>query len=547
MRLSTRKKIVIGATGILVILASLGFRSDYLEIAKQLDIFTTLFKEVHMNYVDQTDPADLMENAIQGILSDLDPYTQFWNEQDVENSEITISGQYTGIGATVNILNDKIIIVEAYKNHPADKAGLKAADEITEIDGIRLSDFTENPGELLQGSPDSKINLKFKRQGQEHSTVLTREFVEIKAVPHYSLLEDNIGYMVLSQFNQHITEETIAALEDLQKQGAKKIILDLRNNPGGLLSEAISVANIFLPEGELVTSTKSAIEKYNQDFYTTRKPINTEIPLVVLINQNTASASEIVAGAFQDLDRAVVIGTRSFGKGFVQRPRDLSYGTQLKITISRYYTPSGRGIQTTYYNNQDVESRTARMDTEDYKEFKTRNGRSVFEGGGIMPDIELATSNLSEVTSALLFQDIIFDFATQYYYSHELSTYEDFEFTDTDYQRFKKFLEKREFTYQTFTERRLAEAFLVAEHEGLDSVISEGYHQLHTDITAAKKQQLDKNQAEISNLLSEEIIKRFFYKEGLFDYQVKHNLDIRKAREVLANDSLMKKILSRGV
>ena len=546
MKASLLKKILIGSAGILAVLVSLGFRSDYLEIAKQLDIFTTLYKELHMNYVDQTDPADLMEAAIGGMISELDPYTQFWNEQDVENSKVSITGEYTGIGATVNFLEDKIIIVEPYKNLPADKAGLKAGDEITAINGIELSSSSENPGELLQGPPKSEIELNFIRQGQEHTTVLIRESVEIKAVPFYSLLKDKVGYIVLSQFNQHITEQTTAALEDLQRQGAEKIILDLRNNPGGLLSEAINVVNIFLPEGELITSTRSAVEKYNQEFYTTRQPVDTEIPLVVLINEGSASASEIVAGAFQDLDRAVVIGTRSYGKGLVQRPRNLSYGTQLKITISRYYTPSGRAIQTTNYKDKNIEAKSESIDSKTYREFKTRNGRSVYDGGGILPDIELTSSILSDVSNALLMQNIIFDFATQYYFSHDLISLQEFKFTDNDYQRFKNYLTAREFSYQTYTERRLNEAFLVAEHEGLDTLISESYQKLKADIEAVKKQQLQDSQKEIINLLSEEIIKRFFYREGLYQYQINNHPEIKIAQEILANDSLMKEILSGG-
>lgn len=541
MKASLRKKLAVLSIAALLAFGGLSYKSDYLEIAKQLEIFTTLFKELHMNYVDQTNPADLMDSAIEGMLSELDPYTEYWNQQDVETSNITNTGHYTGIGATVDILSDRIIIVEPYKGYPADKAGLKAADEIIAIGGVRLEDFNKNPGELLYGAPKSKVKLVFERQGTQHTTVLTREAVEIKAVPYYALLQDNIGYLVLSQFNQNITQETMDALEDLEEQGADKIILDLRNNPGGLLSEAISVANLFLQEGELVTTTKSTVEKYNQSYYTTRKPVNTEIPLVVLINGRSASASEIVAGAFQDLDRAVVIGARSFGKGLVQRPRDLVYGTQLKVTISRYYTPSGRGIHAADYHIED--EKTFPIAQEDNNEFQTRNGRSVYGGGGIMPDIEMASSEFSDITNAMIHQNVIFDYATTYYYKHELEELQDFEFTEADYTAFKKFLKDRDFTYQTLTERHLEQSLFTAENEGFEVVIAEQYNQMLSDIQQAKKHNLDVKKEEIIAVLSDEIIKRYFYEEGFYDYHVKHSPEIKKALEILEDDSITKDLL----
>lgn len=543
MHRSIKKSIAAVTVGIVVVFSSLGFKSDFFEIAKQLEIFTTLFKELNMNYVDETNPAELMDTAIKSMLADLDPYTHYWNEQDVETSKINNSGEYTGIGATVNIMADKITIVEPYQGYPADKAGLKAGDEIVQIGDVVLSEFQENAGELLKGAPNSSITLHYERQGERKSTLLTREAVEIKAVPYYKLLADNTGYIVLSQFNRHITEETIDALEDLKDQGAKKIILDLRGNPGGLLSEAINVANIFLPEGELITSTKSAIEKYNQQYYTTRRPIDTEIPLAVLINGRSASASEIVAGAFQDLDRAVIIGAQSFGKGLVQRPKDLTYGTQLKVTISRYYTPSGRGIQAMDYANRDENGNAIRIKPEEYNEFKTRNGRTVYDGGGISPDIPMETSKFSDITNALLLENAIFDYATAYYYQNSVEDLQGFRFTDIDYQKFLDFLDSTDFSYQTFTERHLEESLKLAENEGFDDAIQEEYQDMLEDIKAAKKQALEDKKEEISSLLSDEIIKRYFYKEGLYDYYVEHNPEILKAREVLATPHKMTEIL----
>ena len=537
------KKLLLLSTSAVLLFGTLGFKSDFFEIAKQIEIFTTLFKELNMNYVDETNPAELMDAAITGMLEDLDPYTHYWNEQDVETAKINNSGEYTGIGATVAIRDNHIIIVEPYKDYPADKAGLKAGDEILKIDDVVVADFQENAGELLKGAPKSKVQITFKRQGETNTTTLTRGAVEIKAVPFYELMEDGTGYIVLSQFNRNASSETIEALRELKEQGAGRIILDLRGNPGGLLSEAINVSNIFVPEGELITTTKSVVEKYNKAYHTTRKPIDTEIPLAVLIDGRSASASEIVAGSLQDLDRAVVIGARSFGKGLVQRPKELTYGTQLKVTISRYYTPSGRCIQALDYWNRDQEGNAVRIQKEDYNEFTTRNGRKVFDGGGIMPDIALESSEYSSITDALIRENAIFDFANDYYYSHQLDDLNSFKFTDSDFAAFKKYLENKNFDYNTITELKLTELLETSIAEGLDEEIAGQYSGMLQTIEAAKKNALDEKKKEISSLLTDEIIKRYFYKEGLYEYYVQHNPEIREAVGILKDPQRYKKIL----
>ncbi len=535
MKNAFSKKVVVAGIGAVLFFSTVSYRADFFEIAKQIEIFTTLFKELNMNYVDETNPAELMDTAITAMLRDLDPYTHYWNEQEVQAARINSSGEYTGIGATVGIRDNKITIIEPYKDYPADKAGLKAGDEIIRIGDITVADFDQNAGELIKGAPNTRVDLTYKRQGVIKNTTLTRGAIEIKAVPFFKLLDNDTGYIVLSQFNRNASAETVKALKELKDEGASRIVLDLRGNPGGLLSEAINVASIFVREGELITTTKSAVEKYNQEYRTTRKPVDTEIPLVVLINGRSASASEIVAGSLQDLDRAVVIGGRSFGKGLVQRPKDLTYGTQLKVTISRYYTPSGRCIQALDYRNRDDEGNALRIKTEDYNEFKTRNGRKVYDGGGILPDISLETSDYSSITNALLHENVIFDYATKYYYSHDLNNPTDFKFTEADYEDFKKYLDGRDFNYQTLTERQLNETMELAEHEGFDKELSSTFHDLRTTIEGSKKQALDEKQAEIRSLLSDEIIKRYFYKEGLYEYYVLHNPEIIKAGEILSD------------
>lgn len=496
-----------------------------------------------MNYVDETNPAELMDTAIKAMLSDLDPYTNYWNEQDVEAARMNTAGEYHGIGAAVRIRDNKFTILEAYKDFPADKAGLKPGDEILEIGGLLVSDYKEDAGELLNGAPGSTVDIKYRRQGKIYNTSLTRSTIELKAVPFYQLLENNTGYIVLSRFNSNASSETIKALKDLQNQGAEKIILDLRGNPGGLLSEAILVSNIFLEKGQLITSTKSVIEKYNQEYYTPKEPINTKIPLAVLIDGRSASASEIVAGAIQDLDRGVVVGARSFGKGLVQRPKELVYGTQLKLTISRYYTPSGRCIQALDYRQRDEEGNAMRIGTEDYNEFKTKNGRSVFDGGGILPDIQLKTSEFNTITNALIANNAIFDYATQYYYSHDVKNPQDFRFTDTDFSDFKKFLQKTNFSYQTKTEAELDEALATAKKEGFDKEIVQSYQQMMASIQNSKLSEIDGKKAEISRLLNDEIIKRYFYQEGLYEHYLKHNPEILEAKKVLNDNSWYSSIL----
>ncbi len=524
--------------------ASFTIKSDFFEIAKQIEIFTTLFKELNMNYVDETNPAELMDTAIKSMLDDLDPYTKYWNEQDVEAARIRNSGEYTGIGAIVKTIKDKIIIIEPYKGYPADKAGLKAGDEIIKIGDINVIDFKDDAGELLKGAPNSKIDIIYKRQGKQHNTTITREEIEVKAVPFFTLLDDNTGYIILNKFNQKASSETISALQDLKSKGATKIILDLRGNPGGLLSEAINVTNIFVPKGQLITTTKSVIKKYNKEYYTKKPAIDLDIPLVVLVNGRSASASEIVSGSIQDLDRGVVIGARSFGKGLVQRPKNLTYGTQLKITISRYYTPSGRCIQSLDYWNRDENNNATRTQAQDYKAFKTKNGRTVYDGGGIQPDIELASSKYSGITTALLKADAIFDYATAYYYKHSLKDPLQFKFTSNDFNDFKAYLKAQNFEYNTKTDKALKKTLEAAKEEKFDVIIQNQYNTLLTAIDKAKDEALNDSKSEIQSLLTDEIIKRYFYREGLYQYYIKNNPEIAKAQEVLNDTKQYQKILT---
>lgn len=537
------KKIIVPILGLFLLFSAASFKNDFFEIAKQIEIFTTLFKELNMNYVDETTPATLMDKAIKGMLDDLDPYTVYWNEQDVEDARIKNTGIYTGIGASVKTDKDKIVIIEPFKGYPADKAGLKAGDQIVKIGDITVANFEDDAGELLKGVAGSKVLLTYKRQGKTETTTLTRERVEVGAVPYSSLINKDIGYIVLQKFNQKTTVETKQALEKLKAEGATKIILDLRGNPGGLLNEAINIVNLFVPKGEVITTTKSVIEKYNKTYRTLNEPFDTEIPLVVLVNGRSASASEIVSGSLQDLDRAVIIGARSFGKGLVQRPKKLTYGTQLKVTISRYYTPSGRCIQALDYWNRDEYGDPIRLDPKNYNKFKTKGGRTVYDGGGILPDIEMATAKFSPITTALIKDNALFDFATDYYYKNNLTTWEGFEVTEQDFQDFLNFLKKKNFAYETETEKALADALRKADDDDLKEGIEASYNQLLEAIQKAKESDLIAKKVEIKSLLTTEILKRYFYAEGLYDYQVKYNPEILEAVAVLNDNNRYQKIL----
>lgn len=535
MKTIFKKKIIVATILVIVFISTTAFKNDFFEIAKQIEIFTTLYKEINMNYVDETNPADLMDTAIKSMLDDLDPYTRFMNEQDVEAARINNTGDYTGIGARVKTLKDKLVIIEPYKDYPADKAGLKAGDEIIKVGDILVSDYKEDSGNLLKGTSGSTVNVTFKRNNETKTATIERAEVEIKAVPHYSLVDKKTGYVVLNKFNRKASAETSYAVRDLKAQGAERIILDLRGNPGGLLNEAVNIVNLFVPKGQLVVTTKSKVKKYNKQYFTSREPLDTEIPLVVLIDGSSASASEIVSGTLQDLDRAVVVGTRSFGKGLVQRPKRLTYGTQVKITISRYYTPSGRCIQSLDYWNRNENGEAVRVKQENYNEFKTKSGRKVFDGGGVFPDVTINKVKNTTITKAILNSDLIFDFATDYYYKNSSLSLDNFKLTDTDFKDFKKYLDQNNFSFTTNTEKAFYKAYEASIKENLNDNIKADYDALISGLRTSKDQAIDEHKDFILQSLTEEIVKRYAYREGLYEYYKSNDEHIQKSAQILGN------------
>lgn len=538
-----RKRIIFPIIGIVFLFVGVSFKSDFFELAKQIEIFTNLFKTVNQNYVDETNPGDLMDKGIKSMLKELDPYTVFFNEQDVIKFKINNTGEYTGIGAMITRKDDKVILKEIYKDFPADKAGLKAGDEIIQIDDVVLKDFKDDASQLLKGTKNSKVNIVYFRQGKKMNGTIILDEVEIKAVPYFKLLDDSIGYIVLSKFTEKASAETKAALLELKKQGATKIVLDLRGNPGGLLSEAVNICNLFVPKNEIIVTTKSKVQKHNNTYKTQFEPVDLEIPLAIIVNGRSASASEIVSGALQDLDRAVIVGNRSFGKGLVQRPLNLSYGTQVKVTISKYYTPSGRCIQALDYSQKDENGKAIRTDSKNFNAFKTKKGRIVYDGGGVLPDVEVMETKPSTVSKSLEANDAIFNFVTEFYYKNQNNP--NALFTSNEFDSFKQFVKKNEYKLNTETEKALLNVLEVAKTENMDAAIQSEYNGLKTAIDKANEKEMDKNKTEIIGKINDEIITRFAYKEGLFEYDTKNNLEIKKAISILNNTAEYNKILKK--
>ena len=542
MNFSLKKRGVLLGIIALVFISTTAYKNDYFEIAKQLDIFTTLFKEVNMNYVDETIPADLMQESVNQMLKELDPYTTYMNEQDVERARMYQSGAYVGIGATINTSENKLVVVEVYKDLPADKGGLKSGDEIIKIDGLAVSDLKESATQFLNGKKNTKVSLTYLRDDKATEIVVSRGDVKPKSVPVSKLLSNGIGYIALDRFTKTASKEVEGALKLMLIDEAKGVVLDLRNNPGGLLHEAVKIVNLFVPKGQLVVSTKSNVETYNQTFETQKQPLSLEIPLVVLINQNSASASEIVAGALQDLDRAVIVGKRSFGKGLVQRPKPLPYGSQLKVTISRYYTPSGRCIQALDYRNRKKDGSAVRYDKNQYTAFKTTNGRTVYDGGGIEPDIIVGKEKPNKFIEKLLKSSLVFDYSNQYFHNNTVGDMESFRLDKKDFERFKKMSLDKKYSNISDAQEAIDQLKKTLSEEGFRAM-ERGLEDLEASVQTSKMELIEAFKNDINATLEGEIIKRYFYREGMYTYFLATNNEVFKAQEIINDSELYKNIL----
>ena len=544
MSFLNKRKVIIPTLVAGFLFVAVSFQNDFFVLAKQIEIFTNLYKIVNQNYVDETNPGNLMDVAIKSMLSELDPYTVYFDEQDVLKFKINNTGEYTGIGAIITRKDDKIILKEVYENMPADKGGFKAGDIIIQIGDVLLKDFKDDASQLLKGAKNTKIDIVYFRQGIEKKGQIILDEVEIKAVPYFKLLSDKTGYIVLQKFNEKASSETKAALLTLKEQGATKIILDLRDNPGGLLHEAVNICNLFVPKEEIITTTKSQNKTHNTIYKTKNEPVDTEIPLAIIVNDRSASASEIVSGALQDLDRAVIVGNRSFGKGLVQRPFNFTYGTQVKVTISKYYTPSGRCIQATDYSKKDANGKAIKTSEKEYNAFKTKGGRTVYDGGGVLPDVEIADMKKSATSLSIANSDAVFEFANLLYYRNP-NAKNVTNISEAAYNEFKVFLKKEKIEINGNIDKSLKNLLEAAKKDKIDADIQIEIKQLEAAIEKTKDKELDKNKEEIKRLLTQELLLRYGYRNAFYDYVSSNYSDVLKAQQILNNPSEYKQILKK--
>jgi carboxyl-terminal processing protease len=494
-----------------------------------------------MYYVDEINPAEITDKAIKNTLKDLDPYTTFFNEQDVEDAKIRREGEYGGIGIAVYYTRKGIQISEVYKGYSADKAGLKAGDIIISVDNQSLINMErEQLSVFLKGVPNSIFSLEIERQGSILKKELIREKIVMNPVPFYDMIDEETGYLILTRFNNKASSEVKKAFRSLKKKGMKKLIFDLRANPGGSLLESINISNFFLPKGKTIVSTKAKVKKWSTTYKGNNEPLDLEIPIVVLINGRSASASEIVSGSLQDYDRAVIMGERSFGKGLVQRYRNLTYGTQLKVTISKYYTPSGRCIQELDYANRNKDGKVPKFSDNGINEFKTANGRLVFDGGGVAPDVKITKSKRTEATKKLLSTRTIFNFVTDYFYKNpSIKEIENFQFKDSDFKQFTNYL-KIDTSFKTVQEVLFQKAY----ESSKESEIGKEYQQIKRKLLNDKIEEISKNKDIIISTIEDEILERYYYKEGVYKSNLKNDHIISEATKLLKNESKYKEILS---
>jgi carboxyl-terminal processing protease len=514
-------------------------------VAKNLDIFFSLFRELNTFYVDEVDPDKVIKAGIDNMLKTLDPYTVYFPETEADEFAIMTTGKYGGIGSMVRNSGDYVVISEVYKGFPADKAGIKPGDLLKKVDGISLKGLsTDKVSEKLKGNPGTEISLTIERNGKDSDYSLKREKIVMPPVPYWGMIDSKTGYIRFTNFTQNCIEDVKTALTSLKEKNAQQIILDLRGNPGGLLTEAVEIVNLFTAEGTEVVSTKGKVKQFDEDFKTTKQPVDEKIPLALIINRGSASASEIVAGAIQDLDRGVIIGQRSYGKGLVQITRPLSYNTQLKVTTAKYYIPSGRCIQARDFSHPNEDGSVGIIPDSLISEFKTKTGRIVKDGGGITPDIEVTSESLSQIASELFLRNLIFDFATSYYWAHpDIKSPDQFRLTDQDYDDFKTFLMNRKFNYKTVTEESLSELITNAKKEKYYDIHKDLFDDLEKDIAHSLDQDLMLFRKEISDLLEDEIISRYFYESGAIEWTIKKDEQIAKALEVLNNKEEYSSIL----
>ena len=536
-----------------VCVALMNFKGDdrNFTISKYLDLFHSVFRELDMMYVDTLDVADAVETGIQAMLANLDPYTVYYPEEEDEDLKMMLTGKYAGVGAVIRYhqKHDRVVVVEPYEGMPALNAGLRAGDILLSIDGEDLKGLpVDEVSSRLRGEPGTTLTVRAKREGVADSIVevkISRANIAMPPVPYYTLFADSVGYVILNSFTENCAREVRLALVDLKNRGARSFILDLRGNGGGSMAEAIDIAGLFIPKGTVVVSTKGKIPQAAHTYTTRREPLDTNMPLVVLVDGQSASSSEIVAGAIQDLDRGVIMGRRTFGKGLVQTVRDLPYNASLKITTSKYYTPSGRCVQKIDYSKKRSKGAQGEATDTIAPEFYTLAGRPVHEKGGISPDVEIAAERLPNLLFYLANSDVLLDFVTSYTYRYPtIAPIEEFEVSDSLFAAFKEAVKASDFTYDRQSEKALAALKEVAEFEGYTTDAAAEFAALEKKLSHDIDRDFDIFKADICELLADELVTRYYYQRGAIIQAIKSDSTILRARTLLADDEVYKQILA---
>lgn len=543
-----RLLIVAVALGIIAI-TSWSFSDNFFEISKNIDIFVSLYKEINLRYVDETDPGKMMQKAIDAMLESLDPYTNFIPESEIEDYRFMTTGQYGGVGAMIQKKGDYVMVSEPYEGFPAQKADIRAGDIIMEInDNSTKGKSTSDVSAILKGQPGSKAKVVIKRDGEKDFLIkeVVRQEIKIDNIPYYGMLNENIGYIKLTQFTENAGNEVKNAFTDLKaKNDLKGIVLDLRGNGGGLLKEAVNIVNVWTKKGQEVVSTRGKMTEGNRSHLTLNTPSDLDIPLAVLVNSGSASASEIVSGSIQDLDRGVIIGQRTYGKGLVQNVYPLTYNTQVKITIAKYYIPSGRCIQAIDYAHRNEDGSVGKFADSLAHPFKTKSGRIVYDGGGILPDVKTDIKKYGEITISLIMKQLIFDYVTIYRRTNNtIAQAKEFKITDETYADFVKFLADKEYDYKTKTEKEIEDLQKTAKEEKYFDKIKSEYDALKSKLIHNKNEDLQTNKDEIKEILREEIVSRYYFQKGRIEASLTADKDAQKAIEILENSATYKSLLS---